>query len=83
MNVEESNDLEEIRNDAMNRYEMTREKQPGKPPGIDESLIGFHVEFCFTYVENDGSTYDDCCDGVAQKIMNARTRVVEIQWDEN
>lgn len=83
MDVEVADDMAEINNDAMDRFEMSREKQPEKAPGIDESLIGFHIEFCFTYVEDDGSTSDDWCDGIVQKIVNARTRVVEIKWNEN
>ena len=42
-------------------------------PKVDDSLIGFKIEYAFTYLDDDGSTYtydyDGWCDGVVEKII--------------
>ena len=51
-------------------------------PKVDNSLIGFKIKHCFTYSDDDGSTYDGWCDGVVEKIINEKTRMVLIRWNE-
>ena len=52
-------------------------------PKVDNSLVGFNIEVCFEYDEDDGSTYLAWCDGVVQSVANEKTRVVVIKWNEN
>ena len=51
-------------------------------PNIDKSLEGFKIEYCFSYVDDDGGVYNAWCDGVVKKIVNAEKRIVEIKWNE-
>lgn len=42
-------------------------------PNIDDSLMGYHEDYCFGYTyEDGGGTYlFGWCDGVVVKIVNA------------
>ncbi len=51
-------------------------------PNIDENLIGFNIEYCFSYVDADGGEYHAWCDGVVERIVNAEKRMVDIRWNE-
>ena len=51
-------------------------------PKVDTSLVGFNIEYCFTYFDDDGSTYDAWCDGIVEKVINEKTRMVLIRWNE-
>ena len=52
-------------------------------PPVDDSLVGYHIDYCFEYHDDEGDgTYLGWCDGVVQKINNAKTRMVETKWNE-
>jgi hypothetical protein len=50
-------------------------------PEVDENLVGFKIEYCFTYSDDDGTPYDAWCDGVVEKVINEKTRMVLIRWN--
>jgi hypothetical protein len=47
---------------------------------FDDSLIGFKIEYCFSYDEEDGTPYLSWCDGEVVSIVNERTRMVMIKY---
>jgi hypothetical protein len=52
-------------------------------PEVDENLVGFKIEYCFTYSDDDGTPYDAWCDGVVvEKVINEKNRMVLIRWNE-
>ena len=51
-------------------------------PAFDDSLIGFKIEYCFSYDEEDGTPYLSWCDGEVVSIVNERTRMVMIKWNK-
>jgi hypothetical protein len=62
--------------------DIDQEKQSNIMPNIDDSLIGYHVYYCFEYTDDDGDgTYLGWCDGVVVKIINANIRMVEIEFE--
>jgi hypothetical protein len=42
-------------------------------PAFDDSLIGFKIEFCFSYVDDEGGTYPAWCEGVIESIGQFKT----------
>ena len=52
-------------------------------PNIDENLIGFNIEYCLSYEDDDGGEYYAWCDGVVEDIVNAEKRMVDIRWNED
>lgn len=51
-------------------------------PEFNQNLVGFKIEFCFTYIDDeDGSEYPAWCDGVIESIVNERLRTVMIRWN--
>ncbi len=57
--------------------------QPSVEPKIDQSLVGFNIEVCFEYInDDDNSTYIAWCDGVVDSIANEKNRLVMIKWNE-
>ena len=53
-------------------------------PDFNDELIGFNIEYCFTYLdEEDGSSYPAWCDGVIESIVSKRLRTVMIRWNAN
>jgi hypothetical protein len=50
-------------------------------PAFDDSLIGFKIEFCFSYVDDEGGTYPAWCEGVIESIVNSKLRTVMIRWN--
>ena len=51
-------------------------------PEFNDDLIGFNIEYCFTYLdEEDGTEYPAWCDGVVESIVNERLRTVMIRWN--
>ncbi len=57
--------------------------QPSVAPKIDQSLVGFNIEVCFEYInDDDNSTYIAWCDGVVDSIANEKNRMVMIKWNE-
>jgi hypothetical protein len=51
-------------------------------PEIGDNLVGFHIEFCFSYNAEDGSNYLAWIEGVIESIVNAKQRTVMIRWNE-
>ncbi len=53
-------------------------------PDFNDELIGFNIEYCFTYLdEEDSSSYPAWCDGVIESIVSKRLRTVMIRWNAN
>ena len=52
-------------------------------PAFDDSLIGFKIEYGFSYDEEDGTPYLAWCDGEVVSIVNERTRMVMIKWNKD
>ena len=51
-------------------------------PEFNDELIGFNIEYCFTYFnEDDGTLYPARCDGVIESMVNERLRTVMIRWN--
>ena len=51
-------------------------------PEFNDELIGFNIEYCFTYLnEDDGTLYPARCDGVIESMVNERLRTVMIRWN--
>ena len=51
-------------------------------PDVDEKLVGFEIEYCFTYTDDDGTPYDAWCDGVIEKVLNEKNKNGLIRWNE-
>ena len=82
---------EKLKQNAINEWERREKecetdrdalKQQNVMPTIDESLIGFNIEYCFSYDDEDGSSYLSWVDGHVNRIINAKPRTVEIKWNE-
>ena len=83
--------VEEMKDDAIeerqqreNDFETDRDAnlQPNIMPSVDDTLIGFEIEYLFEYYdEEDDAQYLAWCDGVVQGITNQKTRMVEIKWN--
>ena len=57
--------------------------QPNVAPKINQSLVGFSIEVCYEYInDEDNSTYLAWCDGVVHSISNEKNRMVMIKWNE-
>ena len=89
INTKSSDDLAkdaiEERERSEQEYETDRQSrlQPNIMPKVDESLVGFNIEYCFEYVsDDDDSTYLAWCDGVVHSIVNENSRMVMIKWNE-
>ena len=88
INTKSSNELAmdaiEERERREQEYETDRQSrlQPSIMPKVDESLVGFSIELCFEYDDDDDSTYYAWCDGVVHSIVNENSRMVMIKWNE-
>ena len=51
-------------------------------PDLDDTLIGFPIEYLFQYDDEDGNPFTAWCDGVIESISNVKTRMVVIKWNE-
>ena len=51
-------------------------------PAVDETLVGYGIEYCFSYLDDDGGDYCAWCEGEVIRIVNAKKRMVEIKWNE-
>ena len=77
-------DAIEERQRRENDFETDRDAnlQPNIMPSVDDTLIGFEIEYLFEYYdEEDDSQYLAWCDGVVQCITNQKTTMVEIKWN--
>ena len=89
--VNNAKTIHDIKTEAMierERREMEGETdrnaslQTHEMPAVDENLVGFGIEYCFSYLDDDGSEYYGWCEGVVSRIVNAKKRMVEITWNE-
>ena len=68
---------------ADGKIDLDRERQTNIMPVIDENFVGYHIDYCFEYFDDEGdNTYLGWCDGIVQKVLNPNTRMVEIKWNE-
>ena len=56
--------------------------QPNVMPNVDKSLVGFPIEVCFEYDGEDGAPFTAWCDGTVMSVINEKTRMVLIKWNE-
>ena len=84
--------IEEIKANAIKERERREHEgetdrdtnlQSNIQPAFDNSLIGFKIEYCFSYDEEDGTPYLSWCDGEVVSIVNERTRMVMIKWNKD
>ena len=65
------------------RGDRYSEMQRSIMPELNEQFVGFRSNMYFKYTNpEDGSDYMDWCRGTVKKIINPKTRIVEIDWDK-
>ena len=74
--------LERARREMEGETDLDASRQTHIMPNVDDNLVGFNIEFCFSYVDEDGGEYLAWIDGVVEQIVNAGKRMVEIRWNE-
>ena len=52
-------------------------------PDINNDFIGFEIEILFQYHRENDVPYLDWCNGKVESIVNQRTHVVWIKWNED
>ena len=67
---------ERMRREEAGETDRDADHQMYLMPDVDEKLVGFKIEYCFTYTDDDGTPYDAWCDGVIEKVLNEKTRMV-------
>ena len=72
---------ERARRENKRETDRARMLQSNAMPVFDESLKGFKIEYCFSYFDEDGSTYPAWCEGEIESIVNAKLRTVMIRWN--
>jgi hypothetical protein len=75
-------ELERQRREDNQLTDRDYNRQPVVMPVLDDSLIGFPIEYLFEYLDDDGSPFAAWCDGVVESIHNKKTRMVVIKWNE-
>ena len=55
--------------------------QPNIMPKVDKSLVGFNIEVCFEYINDDDNSTIAWCDGVVHSIANEKNRMVMMKWN--
>ena len=56
--------------------------QKDAPPKVDDSLVGYQIEMLFSGHDDEGEPFVNWYHGVAKKLLNAKGRRVEIDWNE-
>ena len=81
--IDEANEEIEKR-EARGEGDMLEQKQDIVAPKIDGNLVKkkFKIEMMFEQMGNDGEKEMDWYYGVVVDIVNAKKRVVEIEWDD-
>ena len=74
--------MERARREAEGETDRDANLQTITMPNIDDTLVGFSIEYCFAYLDDDGGEYYAWIDGVVEKIVNAEKRMVDIRWNE-
>jgi hypothetical protein len=81
---------EELTKDAIQERERREQEhetdgqsrlQPSVAAKIDQSLVGFNIEICFEYINDDNNSTIAWCDGVVHTISNERNRMVMMKWN--
>jgi uncharacterized membrane protein len=74
---------ERARREAEGDTDRAGQLQSNVMPEFGDNLIGFHIEFCFNYSADDGSSYLAWIEGVIESIVNIKQRTVMIRWNED
>lgn len=74
--------MERERREAEGETDRDANLQSHTMPKIDDTLVGFSIEYCFAYLDDDGGEYYAWIDGVVERIVNAEKRMVDIRWNE-
>jgi hypothetical protein len=73
---------ERARREAERDTDRASRLQSNVMPEFGDNLVGFRIEFCFSYNAEDGSNYLAWIEGVIESIVNAKQRTVMIRWNE-
>ena len=73
--------IERARRENEGETDRATRLQRNVMPEFGESLIGFKIEFCFSYVDDEGGTYPAWCEGVVESIVSSKLRTVMIRWN--
>ena len=63
--------MERARREAEGETDRDANLQTITMPNIDDTLVGFSIEYCFAYLDDDGGEYYAWIDGVVERIVNA------------
>jgi hypothetical protein len=74
-------EIEQAKRENEGETDRATRLQRNVMPEFDKSLIGFKIEFCFSYVDDEGGTYPAWCEGVIEFIVNSKLRTVMIRWN--
>jgi hypothetical protein len=72
---------ERARREAERDTDRASRLQSNVMPEFGDNLVGFRIEFCFSYNAEDGSNYLAWIEGVIESIVNAKQRTVMIRWN--
>jgi hypothetical protein len=64
-------EIEQARRENEGETDRTLRLQSNVMPAFDEMLIGFKIEFCFSYVDDEAGTYPAWFEGVIEFIVNS------------
>jgi len=56
--------------------------QKDAPPKVDDSLVGYQIEMLFSGHDDEGEPFVNWYHGVVKKLLNAKGRRVQIDWNE-
>jgi hypothetical protein len=65
-------ELERQRREDNQLTDQDYNRQPVVMPALDDSFIGFPIEYLFEYLDDDGSPFSAWCDGVVESIHNKK-----------
>ena len=71
--------VERARREVEGETDRDANLQTHSMPDVDETLVGFPIEYCFSYLDDDGGEYHAWCDGVVERIISTEKRMVEIR----
>ena len=75
--------MERARRESVGETDRDANLQAHTMPKVDETLVGFRIEYCFSYLDQDGGEFYGWCDGVVERIVNAEKRMVDIRWNKD
>jgi hypothetical protein len=62
--------VERARREMEGETDRDANLQTHSMPDVDKTLVGFLIEYCFSYLDDDGGEYHAWCDGVVERIIN-------------